>query len=242
MSNEATLLDEVEEVDDSILQTVEDGLKKPTMGSPEWTQYILDQLTDKEVVNIKDKKFPRMDGLRRICTDKYGRIAASNSSITNAIYTERGLICVAEHTLTVERYGDGEIKTVTGVSDAREEFLQPPFSQYVSANSSTKAMSRAFRDMLELQVLVAEELNSVSDIITQEEPEDAQPADDAQKSAIKTVSRKLGIDVSKLINMGPIKHTSLDKVLKGTARKIMSILNGYQDGTNNIPDEIKINV
>lgn len=236
---EAELFEQVEEIDDNALAQIPEDKRKPTIGDAEWTDYILSLLADKEYVTIKEKRIPKTEGLRRVSEKYFGKRIVSESNPTHVLYTDNGLITVATHKLVIDRHDGEGLVEVTGMGDAREEFLSKPFDQYVSANASTKAMGRAYRDALQLQVLVAEELNSISDLQTPEDPEDAQPADSNQKKAIISTCKRLGIDVNKFISYGIFKHSHIDKVLRGTARKMMAILNGYQSGEK-IPTEILI--
>jgi hypothetical protein len=239
-SAEAELFEEVQEVNDNVLAPISDENKKPMLGDIGWTDYVLSLLEKNEFVLVKEKRIPKTEGLRRISTKIFGKVVRSNSNPVQVLYTENGLITVATHELGIERYGNEGLVEVTGMGDAREEFLSTPFNQYVSANASTKAMGRAYRDLLQLQVLVAEELNSVNDIITtSDDPDDIKPADSAQQKAIVSTCKRLGVDVDKFISFGSFKHSSIDKVLKGTARKMMAVLNGYQSGTE-IPKEIQL--
>lgn len=236
---ESILFEQVDEVNDGILQEVPEDKQKPRIGDPEWTDYVLSLLEDGEAITIKDKKLPKTDALRRISSKILGKLVKSKAHSLQLIPTDKGLIAVVSHELIIDRYGEEGLLEVWGVADVREDCLTFPFNQHVTANASTKAMGRAYRDALQLQVCVAEELNNVGELVVVEDPEDAGPASSEQKSGIKGICRRLNIDVDKFINMGSTKHKNIDKVLKGTARQMMSVLNGYQSGKE-IPEDIKI--
>lgn len=235
---ESALFEQVE-VNDTTLLDIPHDKTHPRIGDVGWTEYILSLLEDGEAVIIKDKKLPKAEALRRITTKVFGKIVKSKAHPPQIYFNEKGMISVVNHELIVDRYGDEGLKEVWGVADVREECLVFPFSQHVSSNASTKALGRAFRDMLELQVCVAEELNNIGELIVVNDPEDAGPAESSQKKAIQSLCRRMNIDVNKFINSGSNKHKNIDEVLKGTAKKLISILNGYQSGDNNsIPEEI----
>lgn len=233
------MFEEVVSVDDNALLQVDESKRKPRITDPGWTDYILSLLSDDEkVVNKKNSKsFPKTEGLRRVSNTVLGKVLVTKPHVGNVIYTDKGLIVIALHELVIERSGgEGQLEA-WGMSDAREEFLNHPFNKYVSANASTKAMGRAYRDALQLKVCVAEEVNDVQDLTGPEDPEDAQPITDAQKAGIATVCKKLGIDCRKFVSRGPFPSRSIDEVYVGTARKMMAALNGYQTGTP-IPENI----
>lgn len=236
--SEKQLFEQVESIDDNILQDIPEEQRKPVIGDVNWTDYVLSLLEDKEFVLVGNKRIPKTDGLRRISAKYFGKVIESSSSLANAIYTDNGLISIVIHKLVIEKYGDEGYVTVVGLGDAREQFLSSPFNQYVSANASTKAMGRAYRDLLQLQVLVAEELNSINDLKISDDPEDLLPINDTQKAGIRSTCKRLGIDLNKFINYGPFKFNSLDKVLTGTGVQMMATLNGYQNGKE-IPEDIQ---
>lgn len=238
-SPETALFEQIDEVDEGALREIPEGKQKPRLGDPQWTEYVLSLLSDNEAVTIKDKKLPKTEGLRRLSTKIFGKVLKSKAHPPQLVLTEKGLVSAVNHELIVERYGDEGIVEVWGVADVREECLTFPFNQHVTSNCSTKAMGRAYRDLLQLQVCVAEELNNVGELVVVEDPEDACPIDSNHKKAILSTCKRLGIDVDKFINFGPFKHSSLDKVLKGTGRRMMAVLNGYQSGEEP-PSEIKL--
>lgn len=235
---ESELFEQIESVDDNALKDIPDSKMKPKLGDENWTEYVLSLLTDKEVVSNKNQRLPKTDGLRRIVNKVLGRIIISEAHVLDSVSEANHFTATVGHRLVIDCGDDNHI-TVSGVADASEGNLSPPFNMYVTANASTKALGRALRDALQLQVCVAEELNNIGDLVVVEDPEDAQSADSAQKKAIISTCKRLGIDVDRLLNMGSFRHKNLDSVLKGTARRVMSVLNGYQSG-NTIPDEIKL--
>lgn len=238
---ESELFEQVQSIEDNTLLPIPDDKKKPIWGDESWSDYVVSLLTDKEVVNVKGKKVPKTDGLRRIANKLLGRVRLSKSCVKECPSESNHFTAVVEHTLSFESY-EGTYLEVTGAADASAEHLDDPFNKYVTANASTKALGRAYRDALQLQVFVAEELNDINDMVisgSEEDLEDAGPAESAQKRAIQLVCNRLEIDIIKFINLGAFKHKDIDQVRKGTAKKMMSILNGYQSGTE-IPIEIKL--
>lgn len=237
-SKEAELFEEVE-VDDSTLKEIPEDKRKPTIGDPKWTDYILSLLTEKEYVTIKDKKIPRMDGLRRVCNLVLGRVYSSESYVVGSPDQNNNFTATVQHTIKIKQSDGYDDLVITGVADASREYLQHPFNQYVVANASTKAMARAYRSALELQVLVADELNSVNDLNSDDE--DGQPIESAQKAAIRSLCKRLSIDVDLFINSGAFSYKSLDQIPRGTARQMVGILNGYQSNPDKkIPEDIKL--
>lgn len=234
------MFEQVEPVEGSVLDPKMETNKKPKLGDVEWTDYVLSFLQPNEVVDNKGQKLPKTDGLRRICNQIMGEIIYSKSLPPNVFMTDRGLVSVVTHELKILR-GDGQLIEIGGVADCREDCLTAPFNQYVTANASTKAMGRAFRDAMQLQVLVAEELNNRNDLIVvdSEESEDLQPITSAQIAGIKSLCKRLKIDLQAFINQGSFKYDKLEKVLIGTAKGMMALLNSYQNGKE-VPEEIKL--
>lgn len=239
---EEQMFDQVESVDDSTLAPIPVEKQKPRMGDPEWNEYVLNQLTEKELVVDKknpERRFPKVDGLRRISNKILGRVVRSESNVLMPATENNNMTVTVAHTLQIASSNDCEEDiVVTAVADASFHTLDEPFNKYLASNASTKAMGRAYRDALQLQVCVAEEVNSIKDLI-REDPEDAQPITGVQKKGIESTCKKLGIDCKKFLKLGPFPFRDIDDVPVGTAKKMMSVLNSYQSGTE-IPEEIKL--
>lgn len=235
---EQALFDEVE-IDDSALADIPEDKRKPTMGDEKWTEHMLSFLTKKEFTKHNEKEYPTTAGLRRLCTSKFGKILRSVSSLVDAPSENNGYTATVEHELLIREYGTDDELVFTGVADANARNTDPPYNRFLSPNASTKALGRALRDAMQLQIAVAEELSKIAEKEAAEaDDEDFKPIESAQKKAIEAVSKKLGIDVDKLINLGKIKFGSIDELSKGKSRSVMSLLNRYQAGTD-IPDNIK---
>ena len=81
MNTQTEFEEMVEEVVEDTLETSKDK-KIPSEQDPEWSEYLLDQLSDTELINGA----PTVDGLRRINTKMFwrnSRISYSNYRDTN---------------------------------------------------------------------------------------------------------------------------------------------------------------
>src|SRR6185437_14868556 len=105
---EAELFDEVV-VDDSALIEVPEDKKKPTIGDSNWTEHMLSFLTEKEFRKHNDKQYPSTDGLRRLCSAKFGKVLRSVSTVVDPASASNNYTTTVAHELQVLQYGTDDV-------------------------------------------------------------------------------------------------------------------------------------
>ena len=122
------------------------------------------------------------------------------------------------------------------------------FCAHPVATASTRAEGRALRKALKLRCLAAEELakKNIVDIVKQTvasaptsgEYESDKRISSQQIQFIDNRCNQLDIDVAKFINLGENTYSSINDITKDSAKKMIKVLNAYQNGSE-IPDKIK---
>ena len=116
------------------------------------------------------------------------------------------------------------------------------------ATASTRAEGRALRKALKLRCLAAEEL-AKKDIVEIVQQAVKQAPTSGEYQADKNISsqqiqfidnrcNQLDVDVVKFINIGENTYNSINEVTRDNAKKMIKVLNTYQNG-NEIPDKVK---
>ena len=118
---------------------VPEGKRKPRPVDPDWTDYILGQLTKDE----KFEEYPSLDGLKRLLLKEYGDIKESSSSIVVKPSFDNMFTYVVEHTLVVQEHGGNVV--IEAIAEATAENIEAPYDKYPAAIASTRAYGRAVR-------------------------------------------------------------------------------------------------
>ena len=110
-----TDFEEMVETEDTHTDEVEvvDLEKVPTEYDPEWSEYLLDKLSDHELINGA----PTVDGLRRITEKCFGEIIESRSWVVETPTSENNQRCTLGHTLTMVKHRNGQILKIDGCVD-----------------------------------------------------------------------------------------------------------------------------
>lgn len=210
------------------MQDAEDISSIPFRTDPEWTDFIINQLTEEE----KFGGVPKMDGLRRM-VEKY---VSPITNIEVSIIPHTGQILTVIAIASVTLY-NGE--KYTACSDANMFGATNDFKNKLTALADSRAKSKAFREILRLQnTYTSEEINEVSD------PEDDSFITRPQVSIIEQKCQKLGISVEKAI-----AHyiPDPDNKVKGDITRLkmqggillMSHIDAIDKGREDCPEEIK---
>ena len=197
---------------------IPEGRGKPRVFDPEWTDFILNQLTKDE----KFEEYPKLDGLKRLLLKEYGDIESSVSEIVVKPSFDNMFTYVVEHTLVVNQHGGNKV-TCKALAEATAENIDAPYDKYPAAIASTRAYGRAVRDMLKLKNVTAAEEMSKSD--------NADLAIKSQINGIYLMCKKLGLDVMKVINhsvVGKMIFDAPEKMDKESARACLVFLNQCQ--------------
>lgn len=220
-----------------------DGSKKIDETDPEWSDYVISQLTDKE---CKDG-MPTCDGLRRIFKKLIGRITSVDidvvkcPTISDRTATVRCAIQFKRHGIASSRD-----EYVSDCFDVNPDNTPFPYCNAAVATASTKAEARALRKALGLvRVYALEEVNQgVSredmDPLTIDENK---PISDSAKIAINTMCNRMGIDQLKLIKFCGLETESVHTLTYKQSHEIINVLNtfsrGVENGGQSVPEQIK---
>ena len=204
-----------------------------------WTDYILELLSDDEKIMGN----PTTDGLRRIFEIAMDCVVVdSSSSVVQCPDPNNEKRATVVHSLTYVLNNsdlDQEIKkrTVNGAADVYWGNCDKTFRNHPVAVAETRAEGRALRRGLKLRkVVAAEELA--------EETEDDPNGNNVSKistnqiSFIDVLTKRLNIDVFKLLNNLDISYDSVYNIKHEEAVNMIRNLNTYQQNADSIPVEI----
>ena len=143
----------------------------------------------------------------------------------------------------------GSIRTFKEVADVWHGNTDDLFCAHPVATASTRAEGRALRKALKLRCLAAEELakKDIVDIVQQAvkqaptsgEYEAGKSISSQQIQFIDNKCSMLDIDAFAFINMGNGSFSTVSEVTKDSAKKMIKVLNNYQNNSGDIPDSIK---
>lgn len=200
---------------------------RPSIQDPNWTQYVLGQLTDDE----KDGDFPKVDGLRRLVEKEIAIIVQQRTMVLQTPNINNGYIATVKSELTLQNESHFE-----AIADAAKNELMPPYDKYISAIAETRAEGRVYRKALRLK-----------NVVTREEISDSQSTEsgitNVQMNLIDVLCNndRLNINVEKLLS-----NIFKDKVKEGITKYsheegvlISKTLNDYQANVDKIPQELK---
>ncbi len=188
---------------------------RPNDGDPKWTEYVLDKLENEELY----EGFPTVDGLRRVTAEVFGTMIQSTTRLLE-VPDIKCTKCTAEHTLVVNKF-DGNQVTVNAVVDVVKEYVQPPYNKFIVAMADSRAEGKAYRRLLKLKILSAEEL--------QADDEDTHVLIDPQVViALTNLCKRQDLNVLKVVEKYG-KYKSIDEVPKHVARTILKAISNHQN-------------
>ena len=215
-------------VDDKVEYTPNELSTHPKEHDPEWSEYLLDQLSDSELINGA----PTVDGLRRITEKCFGEIIGSKSEIIDTPTAQNNQRCTIKHTLTIAKYGTAHSIVVDGCVDVLYHKTPYPFKDHLVATADTRAEGKALRRALKIRVVTAEELQNEDE---QEALSSDELVNDQQILAINQLCKRLDISVVPLVT-GEYKKTKTIKELRNLeARLLISKLSEFQRTPDDIP-------
>lgn len=203
----------------------------PREYDPEWSEYLLDHLSDNELINGA----PTVDGLRRICEMCFGEILESKSAIieTPAPDNNRCTIC---HSLTIRKYRSDSIVKIDGCVDVLYHKTPYPFKDHLVATADTRAEGKALRRALKIRVITAEELQNEDEEVTLTSDEEI---NDQQVLAINQLCKRLDISVADLVKAQYDNAKVINEVNNLEARLLISKLSGFQRDSDAVSDNLK---
>ena len=196
----------------------------------EWSEYLLDQLADHELINGA----PTVDGLRRITEKCFGEIVESQSTIVEAPRSDNGLRCTICHTLTIIKHRSMRTIRIDGCVDVLYGKTPHPFKDHLVATADTRAEGKALRRALKIRVITAEELQSENEeeVLISEEG-----INDQQILAINQLCKRLDVNVESLVSSKCSNAEKINDINNLEARLIISQLSGFQRKPSDIEEE-----
>lgn len=223
--------EQTDEEPTKVLTCKADGL--PTYGSPEWQSYVLSLMEPNEQMD----GFPRCFGLRRVAQLLLGPIVSAKASVVNVIPTEQSRAVTISYEVTFDweltrpvwidpRHYVPSLRTFGGVADCVED-TNSPWGRNPAATAETKAMSRALKQALSINVLSAEERVSGYEDGPKEGKNDA-PITSQLISFIEAKVNTLKLNLSDVMKEGGLKTTVLKDLSLEEGRQLFAFINKYQ--------------
>ena len=219
--------------------------ERPSIFSDEWNGYVMAHFKPNELIDGN----PICAGLRRVAELLLGDIIDSGPSQVFPATDNNGPgRATVIFKVTFNWMNSGVIKSFSEVADVWHGNTDDLFCAHPVATASTRAEGRALRKALKLRCLAAEELakkdiveivqQAVKQAPTSGEYESNKSISSQQIQFIDNRCNQLDIDVVKFINIGENIYNSIAEVTKDNAKKMIKVLNTYQNG-NEIPDKVK---
>src|SRR6056300_497284 len=212
--------------------------KKPSINDIEWTDYVLELLSDDE----KIKGNPTTDGLRRIFE------VAMNCSITQSLSEvcqspdpNNGNRATVVHSLTYilkDASQDSPFNTITvnGAADVYWGNCDKIFRNHPVAVAETRAEGRALRRGLRLRKVVAAE-EIAEEIEDDIDGHNAGKISNNQLNFMDVLCKRLDINAAKYLESMDLS-VDIDKLDHNNGVSIIRKLSSYQQDTSNIPETI----
>lgn len=212
-----------------------------------WQDWVLSQFREDEMVVGEDgAKRPRVNGLRRLTEKLIGPVVSSHSRVVKYPSPD-SLSATVEHTIEiiVDRLSDdlmcdGRVsRHYTDVADVSALNTDDDFLRFPASVAATRAEARCLRKALYLYSTPASEeitTKTAASVGMDWKPDDTISA--AQINGVDVLCRRLDINVEELLKLGETQYPSVTMMPKAAASKLLSYLNGLQQGKP-IPEEIK---
>ena len=224
----------------------------PTPSCPEWTEYVLKELTDDEKIKDKNnptKEYPTTDGLRRLVEKFVGPIVKSNTLVvqTPSPENERRATVVVHISVLPNHINYDDLLEYSGASDVYVTNSTAPFSQHPVATSETKSEGRAYKRALKIKVSTYEEMDLALGSPTESMffahmNTDNEFIKSDQINFLDMLCGRLDINVQKFIKHHlPKFNASLSKLPYDDSCKLLATLQKYQgEGKNTVDIENEI--
>lgn len=157
-------------------------VEKPKIGTKEWQDYVLSHI---DAEDLKDGK-PTAAGLRKFTEREYAWIQSIDSSVIASNYK------TATVKVTVFAWNqDGKRLEFSACVEANEHNMPEQFHHHAVAAAETKALSRALKNMLCLNIYTHEELEQSNNYVP--------TISDRQVRAMISIASERGIDLNKFL-------------------------------------------
>tara|TARA_R110000824_G_scaffold337384_3_gene523953 strand:+ start:2949 stop:3698 length:750 start_codon:yes stop_codon:yes gene_type:complete len=208
---------------------VDNDSKTPSEYDPEWSEYLLDQLSDSELINGA----PTVDGLRRITEKCFGEIIGSNSTIIESPTSQNNQRCTICHTLTISKYRSAQSISVDGCVDVLYHKTPYPFKDHLVATADTRAEGKALRRALKIRVVTAEELQNEDE---QEALSSDELVNDQQVLALNQLCKRLDLSVTSFVKGEHNKVKKINELRNLEARLLIAKLSEFQRTPKDVPE------
>jgi len=216
----------------------------PPMWSEDWADFVLSQFKPNE---LNPEGNPDVNGLRRVVRKLIGPIVFSGPiNVTEVDYLYKPdnadwykivkpTSCLYAVKAMWNRPEPGpDILEYVDTADVMWGNTDPEFLRFPSATAATRAEARCLRKMLQLTKVSAVETTNVP-------VEESAPSGTIRESDIlfiNEICRRMNISVTKFINKGSRKYSSIKEVPFGTGQKMMEYLSGLETNPGTVPSDI----
>tara|TARA_R110002110_G_scaffold37253_5_gene123253 strand:- start:13511 stop:14443 length:933 start_codon:yes stop_codon:yes gene_type:complete len=229
----------------AVVKEGSDEEERPSIFSDEWNGYVMAHFKSNEMIDGN----PICAGLRRVAELLLGDIVDSGPlQVFPATDNNGPGRATVVFGVTFNWMNSGSHKTFKEVADVWHGNTDDLFCAHPVATASTRAEGRALRKALKLRCLAAEELakkdivnivqQAVKQAPTSGEYESNKNISSQQVQFIDNRCNQLDIDVVKFINIGENTYNSINEVTKDNAKKMIKVLNTYQNGYE-MPEKVK---
>jgi len=250
ITNEEEIFDAPEEESQEETVTIQENVgqteNRPSMFSDEWNEFVMAHFHRNELIDGN----PICAGLRRVAEYLLGDIVESGPEqvfpATDGSGPDRATVVFK---VVFDWMNSGQHRVFKEVADVWHGNTDDLFCAHPVATASTRAEGRALRKALKLRCLAAEELakkdivsivqESVKKTPTSGEYQAGTNISSQQIQFIDNKCSTLDIDAFAFINMGNSSFASVNEVTKDSAKKMIKVLNNYQNNSGDIPDGIK---
>ena len=230
----------------TIEEKIGESENRPSMFSDEWNEFVMAHFHRNELMDGN----PICAGLRRVAEYLLGDIVESGPEqvfpATDGSSPDRATVVFK---VVFDWMNTGQQRVFKEVADVWHGNTDDLFCAHPVATASTRAEGRALRKALKLRCLAAEELakkdivsivrESVKKTPTSGEYEAGKTISSQQIQFIDNKCSTLDIDALAFINMGNSSFANVGEVTKDSAKKMIKVLNNYQNDSGEIPDNIK---
>jgi hypothetical protein len=237
--------EEVSEEATTLRENIGQAENSPSMFSAEWNEYVMAHFHANELIDGN----PVCAGLRRVAEFLLGDIIESGPEqvfpATDGLSPDRATVVFK---VVFNWMNTGNYRTFKEVADVWHGNTDDLFCAHPVATASTRAEGRALRKALKIRCLAAEELakKNIVEIVQQsvkQAPTSGEYQADKNISSqqIQFIDNKcsvLDIDAFAFINMGSSSFSGISEVTKDSAKKMIKVLNNYQNNSNEISQNI----
>lgn len=210
-------------------------MDKKMVGTPEWTNYVLNELSGDEVWEVDNKKLPTVHGLRRIVR-KWFKVMTSRTEVVNVQYKtecEIPTVTVIHHLYVEEQAGFPLSVTGTACVGPHNVGRNKDGSlfAYPGEFAETRAEGRSYIRLLGLNVCTKEEI--VSEVkLNKSEPDDI--VKPIHLKQLETICSRLDIDVAAVLSESStgVTHENLTvKVYTKMFKYLSELCTAFNNGT-----------